>query len=252
MSGSSAERSAVRKEAARKWSKKHENPGGTGRKFLQYASAPGIKEELPPPRPPRGPGAPHRLADDNWLYRPRRSTQAQQEIARIIHESTDTWQQRQEVSTRLKNSQLLSTAVVDASVILHAFAKPGLSTCEDVVNLAKRGKVGLVVTDSIIREMENIPRLPDTKIPLDDAQLRALDHFLSQFAINVSCLISGEPPERVLADPADTKYITAFLVSGAEYLVSRDGHLLDFEPLDQDNLPIINPGVFLNIIRRRF
>lgn len=131
---------AERKEAARKWNKEHESPGGTGRKFLQHASDPRINEQLPPSRPPRGPGLPHRLSDENWLLGVRRSKSAQVGIARIVHESTAAWQQRQEISVRIKNPQLLSTAVVDASVILHAFANPGLPTCEDVVNLIKREK----------------------------------------------------------------------------------------------------------------
>lgn len=245
------EEKAARKAIAQDWNLKHGHPGGEGRKFLQHASAPRIKEVLPPPRPPRGPGLPHRLSDESWLLGVRRSKNVQAEIAQIVHESAATWQQRQEVSARLKDPLLLSTIVGDTNVILHAFANPGLPTCEDIVGLVKNGKVGLVVTDPIIREMKNKAQLPDTKVYLNDARLRDLDHFLSQFAINVSCLISGEPPERVLNDHSDTKYVTALLASGAEYLVSRDGHLLDFEPPDQDNLPIINPRVFLNIIRKR-
>lgn len=100
--------------------------------------------------------------------------------------------------------------------------------------------------------MRGIARLPDKKVYLDNDRLGELDHFLSQFAINASCLIDGEPSERVLIDLADTKYVTALLASGAKYLVSRDKHLLDFEPLDQDNFPIITPQTFLDIIRRRF
>lgn len=238
-----------KRQIAREFQKQFQ--GKPGKKTLQLASADSGLEG-PPPRPPRGPGLPHRLSDENWLRGVKRSKNAQAEIAQIIHESTAAWEQRQEVSARLRGPRRLSTIVGDANVILYGIGHPGLSTCRDIVDLVRSEKVGLIVTNPITLELNNVARLPNSEVHLDDKQLRDLDHLLSQFAINVSCLIDGDPPERVLADPSDTKYITALLVSRAEYLVSRDGDLLDFEPLGRGNLSIITPQAFLNIIRRRF
>lgn len=254
MSGSSAERSAERKQAARKWNTKHGHPGGEGRKFLQYTSAPGIREELPPPRPPRGPYSPRRDARGGGLLISqlvRTSTEIQTGLVKLSKDSTLVEDKRDIAAQRMAGYP--SLFVVDTNVVLHGLKVDPLSDCQQIVEIIEAREIGLCIVPAIVHEIQRVAVSPQftARNTITPEAMDRLNRLLTETAIDVSVF----PPdagdiEPLACDPADTPFIVAMEKSRAQVLVTRDRHLLyDAAKALGGEFMIMRPREFLERIK---
>lgn len=254
MSGSSAERSAIRKEAARKWSVKHENSGGTGKKFLQYASAPGINEELPPPRPPRGPYSPRRDARGGGLLISqlvRTSTAAQRQLAQTAKYSIIVEAKRNIAAQRM--AEYPSVLVVDTNVILRGFKVDPLPDCQQIVEMIEKGEIGLCVVPAIVHEIQRVAVSSQftARNTITPEAMDRLNRLLTETAIDVSVFPpNAEDIEPLACDPTDTPLFIAMEKSRAPFLVTRDGHPYNYPKAISGEYKIVSPQEFLDKIKR--
>lgn len=253
MSGSSAERSAVRKEAARKWSKKHENPGGTGRKFLQHASAPGIREELPPPRPPRGRRTP-RLDSPPVCQLIKVSSAAQHQLILSLYASSAAGENFNRVMTQLGSCQGVPL-VPDANVWLHGISSvDGYQDCVAIIKMIEGGRLTPCASSGAIAEITTVGERMLRQGYLTPQDYTGLTKVL-ELAINIDSLpLAPSMAERptLPEDPSDAKYVVAaakanwFSPQKPVPLVTMDRHLLKAPGEILNRVEIMTPHAFLD------
>jgi putative PIN family toxin of toxin-antitoxin system len=124
-------------------------------------------------------------------------------------------------------------AVFDCMTFLQATGNP-TGPAAACLRLLDTGAIALFVSDDILREVENVlsrPKLRQKNPRLTDQSVRKL---LDHLAIKATRIESVPANFNFPRDPKDEPYINLAIVSGANYLVTRDNDLLD--------LMVDNPG----------
>jgi uncharacterized protein len=109
-----------------------------------------------------------------------------------------------------------------------------------ILLLWKEHKIQLVNSIEIIAEISRI--MADFKIQLTEELKKELIHTITMNSIIV------EPKERfniVTDDPTDNKFIDAAIAGKAEYIITKDKHLLKIKQFR--NIKIITPEEFIKI-----
>ena len=244
-----------RKKIAREWNEVHKSPGGEGRKFLQYAFAPGAREELPPPRPPRGHYSPGRDTFGGGIkisQLVRTSIETQRNLAKFASDSIIVEDKRNIASRRM--AEYLSLFVVDTNVVLHGLKVGPLPDCQQIVEIIEAQKIGLCVVPAIIHEMQRVAVSPEfmARNTMTPQAMNRLNRLLTETAIDVSVFPpDAEDIEPLACDPTDTPFLIAIEKSRAPVLVTRDGDLYNAPGALSGEFKIVSPYEFLDRIKRK-
>lgn len=135
--------------------------------------------------------------------------------------------------------------VLDANQIVSAFLKKTGNPAK-VLDLFKNGAFEVIVSPSIIKEIEDVLNYPRLQKYHGKTKME-VKHFLSLFTdlcINIYIENKGEPI--VKEDPTDDKYIICALEGNANFIISGDKHLLKLS--SYKDVRILTPKAFLGII----
>ena len=129
----------------------------------------------------------------------------------------------------------------------------------ELLRQAERGNIGLFVSREILEKIRDVFSKP--KVLKKNPQVTAefVDAFLTRISITVSNIESVPRHFSFSRDPKDEKYIDLAIETKADYLVSRDGDLLDLMTNHSDEakefrqrfrpLRVIDPLAFLHLVR---
>lgn len=132
----------------------------------------------------------------------------------------------------------MSRIVLDTNVLISGTFWSGDSA--KILRLVEKGEITLITSSEIIAEYNRILYCDEikAKVDLHDKKAQAVQK-ITQLAIFV------EPFEKlhiVKDDPDDNKFIEAAVEGNAEYIVSKDNHLLKLK--NYKNVKIVTPEEF--------
>jgi putative PIN family toxin of toxin-antitoxin system len=133
--------------------------------------------------------------------------------------------------------------VIDANVFVSAVLIPD-SNASAILDLARSNKVQLLVSQSILDEIELVLQYPKLRKRhrLSPEQIRA---FLDAYA-QISHITEGKiEVSAIKDDPADDKYLACAIEGGADFIISGDRHLTDLKTFR--GIRIVNPATFLEL-----
>jgi putative PIN family toxin of toxin-antitoxin system len=153
------------------------------------------------------------------------------------------------------------SVVLDCNVLLQAVARAH-GPAGQCLRLVERNLITVYLSKPILREVRAV---------LYDAALRAanlaltsdrVDAFLSKLAYRCEVVRDVRRTVEFSRDPKDQPYIDLALTTGADYLVSRDGDLLDLATGHDEaakairqrspQLRVVSPPDFLADLKRRW
>ena len=136
-------------------------------------------------------------------------------------------------------------AVLDANIFVgSAIRERGVAAA--VLDAAKEGKYELVTSPDICSEIKRALSYPEVKFKSGwtFAKINRFIEKLQRESTNARGILDLRVVQR---DPTDDKYIIAVVEAGADYIVSRDLHLLDLK--EYEEIQILSPEAFLRILR---
>lgn len=136
--------------------------------------------------------------------------------------------------------------VLDANQLVSAFIKKTGFPAR-ILDLFKEGIFEIVVTPSIIEEVENVLNYPRLQKHHGKSK-QEIKNFLFLFADLCIDVDIEEKGERIVEqDPTDDKYLICALKGHADFVISGDKHLLNIS--SYKNVRILTPREFLRVIR---
>ena len=118
------------------------------------------------------------------------------------------------------------------------------SDCNKILNYWKEGRFTLISSLDILSEFTKV--LKDFKIKLSEDSIKGWIELIVSNSIMVQNL---ERLNIVKDDPKDNVFIETALVGKADYIITKDKHLLKLREFK--NIKIISPEEFLNIIQNK-
>ena len=131
-------------------------------------------------------------------------------------------------------------AVLDPNVLISALLAPS-GTPARVLGAWVAGAFELVVSESLLAELERALGYPKLRARVEPSEVRELVDLLRQGAEVIND--PDDPPEIRSADP-DDNYLIALAASARAILVSGDRHLLTL----RDRLPVRSAAEFLALL----
>lgn len=137
-------------------------------------------------------------------------------------------------------------AVLDTNILVSGLISPHGSPAK-IINLFGQKKFALVASEKILAELKTVLHYPKIfkKYHLDKNQIEKYLKILRAFAEIVSPTLRIR---KVLADPADDKFLETCLFADTRFLVSGDKHLLAIK--NYQGIKIIKACDFLKILKR--
>jgi hypothetical protein len=138
-------------------------------------------------------------------------------------------------------------AVLDTNVWVSAILTPGNPPAR-ILEFALTGKMRLLVSPGIIREIGQVLKYPKVKKTLRKHRITSqeVDAVILKL-LKAAIITPGEIlAEGVSADPADDMIIACALEGQADFIISGDHHLTDLE--DYQGIKIVAPATFLALI----
>ena len=138
-------------------------------------------------------------------------------------------------------------AVLDTNVWVSAILTPGNPPAK-ILELALTGKIRLIISPGIIREIGQVLKYPKVKKALNKQRITSqdVDEVILKL-LKVGLITSGEIlAAGVSDDPADDMVIACALEGHADFIISGDHHLTDLE--DYQGIKIVAPSTFLALI----
>ena len=135
--------------------------------------------------------------------------------------------------------------VLDANIFVgSAIRERGVAAA--VLDAAKEEEYELVTSPDILSEIKRVLSYPEVKFKSGwtFARINRFIEKLQRESINTPGILDLQVIQN---DTTDDKYIIAAVEAGADYIVSRDPHLLDLK--EYEGIQIISPEVFLHILR---
>lgn len=136
-------------------------------------------------------------------------------------------------------------ATVDTNTLVSALINfnPG-GVSYDLLRFAEMGTFELITSPYIISEVANTLRKPRlSRYVNSDGDIIAF----CQIIRDMSTIIQTWPDINAVSDPKDNAILACAIAAGADYLVSRDRHLLVLG--EHDGIKIIAPEVLLAELR---
>jgi len=134
-------------------------------------------------------------------------------------------------------------AVIDANVFVSAALSSG-SNPDKIIDLARQGKICLLISQDILQEIRIVFLYPKIKRRLK-LTAREIDEFLSDIAKPALITPGALNLKAVKDDPKDDKYLICAMEGKADYIVSGDKHLLSLN--NYHGISIVTPTVFLTL-----
>ncbi len=132
--------------------------------------------------------------------------------------------------------------VVDTNVLISALLKADGSPAK-IVSLWRSGELELVVSEEVVSEVSRVlgyQRIR-TRVSAEEAE-----RFLDLLRTAALAVTAYENVTVVKDDPDDDKFLAIAIVSGAEYIISGDTHLLSIG--NYQGIEILTPADFLTNI----
>ena len=137
--------------------------------------------------------------------------------------------------------------VLDANVFVGAVLSPG-GFPADILRAWRDERFHLVMSPAILEEIDRVLRYPKIR-RRHRWQAEHLRLFIEDLA-RLGILTPGELQLNVIAeDPSDNRYLECAIEGDADYLVSRDQHLLRLGAYRK--IAILTPRTFLDILEQR-
>ncbi len=134
--------------------------------------------------------------------------------------------------------------VLDANVLVSALLAPR-GVPAQLLELWQQGRYELLVSAETLAELERVLQYPRlrSRYALPDEQVGVFLRQLPHYAVVVVPAIRLQV---ITSDPDDDRYLECALASGAEVIVSGDGHLLALGSFQ--GIEILTPGAFLALL----
>jgi len=134
-------------------------------------------------------------------------------------------------------------AILDVNVLVSATLTPG-GTPHRLLERWEEGAFEIVVSASLLGELERVLARPELAARTDSSSIDALVKALRSDAINVD----DPPTERVVRRDAADDYLVALArAAGVQAIVTGDRHLLE---LDDLRPPALEPRAFLALVEK--
>jgi putative PIN family toxin of toxin-antitoxin system len=138
----------------------------------------------------------------------------------------------------------MTRVVIDANQFVSALLKPE-SNPADVLELAREGKIQLVISPEIVDEIRAVLLYP--KIMKRHRRTAAqIERFLKKLLKTAAVTHSGPKLDVVRDDPSDNKYLECAVEGRADFIVSGDSHLTDLGTFR--GISIVTPARFLKTV----
>lgn len=140
-------------------------------------------------------------------------------------------------------------AVFDTNVWVSAILTPGNPPAK-ILALALTGKIRLIISAGIIREIGRVLQYPKVKKALKKHRITAqeVEHLFFKL-LKVALITPGAIlAEGVSNDPADDMVIACALEGQADFIISGDHHLTDLK--NYQGIKIVDPATFFELITR--
>lgn len=143
-------------------------------------------------------------------------------------------------------------AVLDTTVLISAFLKPG-GLSDEIINFAELELFEFISSDEILEEARfsllEKNHIRQRYIYTDERVLE----FMATLEGICTKVINPPPISVIQRDPKDDKILACAIASEADYIVSRDNHLLDLKEywLREKAIKILTPEEFIRILRER-
>jgi len=139
--------------------------------------------------------------------------------------------------------------VLDTNVWVSAMLSPGNPPAK-ILELALTGKMQLIISPGIIREIVRVLEYPKVKKALKKHHItfQEVEDVIIKL-LKVVLITSGEIlAEGVSDDPADDMIIACALEGRADFIISGDHHLTDLK--NYQGIKIVAPSTFLALIAK--
>jgi uncharacterized protein len=140
-------------------------------------------------------------------------------------------------------------AVLDTNVWVSAILTPGNPPAK-ILEFALTGKMRLIISTGIIREIVQVLRYPKVEKPLKKHRITSQEvNNVILKLLQAAIITPGEIlHEGVSDDPADDMIIACALEGRADFIISGDHHLTDLK--NYQGIKIVAPSTFLALIAR--
>jgi putative PIN family toxin of toxin-antitoxin system len=135
-------------------------------------------------------------------------------------------------------------AVIDPNVLVSAWISPH-GFPRRILDSADAGSFEMVVSQRLLAELASV--LSRERLRRYGPIERAQAHVRRAMRVGVHVEIEGEPERVVPDDPKDDYLVALARVSGADYLVSGDPHLLE-AALGESAVPVLTPRQFNELL----
>lgn len=140
-------------------------------------------------------------------------------------------------------------AVLDTNVWVSAILTPGNPPAK-ILELALTGKIRLIISPGILREIGQVLKYPKVKKALRKHRITSQEvNDVILKLLKAAVITPGEIlAEGVSDDPADDMIIACALEGHADFIISGDHHLTDLK--NYQGIKIITPSTFLALIAK--
>ena len=140
--------------------------------------------------------------------------------------------------------------VLDTNQLVSALLNPEGAAFEILKASGLKGdrKYELIISDEILSEFKRVLFYPRIQ-KLHNWSQDKIDLFIALLKENSHKDKSLSREKIVLEDPDDDKFFHLALKTGAQYIVSRDKHLLRIKEFE--GVKVLKPEVFLDALRRQ-
>jgi putative PIN family toxin of toxin-antitoxin system len=137
--------------------------------------------------------------------------------------------------------------VLDTNVVLSGLFSRGTLTAT-LQDLWFAQAFLLISSPAILRELAHVLTSPhlQRRLPTAPARLRRFVQMAYRKAIMTQDLYTTD---RLTTDPTDNKFLAAALEGQAEYIVSRDPHLLNLKHFH--TIQLVEPPAFIRAVRQQ-
>ena len=140
-------------------------------------------------------------------------------------------------------------AVLDTNVWVSAILTPGNPPAK-ILEFALTGKIRLIISPGIIREIGQVLKYPKVKQALKKHRITSpeVDDVILKL-LKAAIITPGEIlAEGVSDDPADDMIIACALEGRGDFIISGDHHLTDLK--NYQGIKIVAPSTFLALIAK--
>ncbi|WP_373498061.1 putative toxin-antitoxin system toxin component, PIN family, partial [Desulfococcus sp.] len=138
-------------------------------------------------------------------------------------------------------------AVIDTHVFVSPLLTPG-SNASAILDWVRADKVGLLVSRSILAEIERVLQYPKLaeRHRMSPRQIR---EFLNAYAEIAQMTEERTAVRRVQGNPAGDKYLACAVEGGADFIISADHHLTELKTYR--GIRIVTPADFVELIKAK-